>query len=209
MLRSTKLRQLVEKRQKAHGLRAILGVHQHAMPLTQHHRFVVGVPDLATHVHRRITPHHSKVATLAFCFRQSAVFLGGQARGIRSRNVDGFSTRPIAFLSQVCFPSISASEWLIAKNEQRVGLDAGRRNEKPFPLAGQRLRSCAGNSLSAKFQADLLASGFLLASARSSRPRRCSRVHFLELLPQTSAARHDRTETSAWPETAPARRIDG
>src|SRR4029077_468016 len=50
-------RPLVEKRQKAHGPRAILGVHQHTVPAIERYGLMIGMGHLPTHVNRCIALH--------------------------------------------------------------------------------------------------------------------------------------------------------
>src|SRR4029077_20890344 len=60
-------RPLVEKRQKAHGLRAILGVHQHTVPAIERYGLMIGMGHLPTHVDRSIALHDSEALIALTC----------------------------------------------------------------------------------------------------------------------------------------------
>src|ERR1700730_7588994 len=63
---------LVEKRQKAHGLRAALSVHQHTMPASQINGLVIAVRDFPANINRGIALHHPEAASALF-LRQAEV----------------------------------------------------------------------------------------------------------------------------------------
>jgi len=107
------------------------------MPAIELDGRMIGVPNFAPDIGRRIALHHAEIAAFAFAFRQPVELDRRKTGWIFRRDIDGFSTGAIAFLGNVRLPAISAGKKLIPQNVHRIGNNVARWKKKPLSLADE------------------------------------------------------------------------
>src|SRR5262245_54486549 len=95
---------LVEERHVPHRTRALLGVHQHSMPVGKHDRVVIRMPYRTLRVQLRVADHLAPGPTL-FRQRQSTDPTLTDPRWVHLADENGLAASPDRVLEHVVLPA--------------------------------------------------------------------------------------------------------